>query len=37
MMTRVGGAIVFVAAGLFAVIAIVKRQAPRVLEMEVHQ
>jgi zinc transport system permease protein len=32
-----GGAIVFVAAGLFAVIAIVKRQAPRVLEMEVHQ
>ncbi|MGH2597403.1 MAG: metal ABC transporter permease [Actinomycetota bacterium] len=32
-----GGAIVFVAAGLFAVIAIAKRQAPRVLEMEVHQ
>lgn len=32
-----GGAIVFVAAGLFAVIAIAKRQAPRVLEMEAHR
>ena len=31
-----GGAIVFVAAALFAVVAIAKRQAPRVLEMEVH-
>jgi zinc transport system permease protein len=31
-----GGAIVFVAAALFAVVAIAKRQAPRVLDMEVH-